>query len=70
MNLYGQDMDESVTPMESGLGWTVDMSSERDFIGRQALMTTPPGSDSSVCCCWRRACCAATNWCALTTVKA
>jgi aminomethyltransferase len=41
MNLYGQDMDESVSPMESGLGWTVDMSSERDFIGRQALMTAP-----------------------------
>ena len=30
MNLYGQDMDESVTPMESGLAWTVDLSSERD----------------------------------------
>ena len=42
MNLYGQDMDESVTPMESGLAWTVDLSSERDFIGRQALVTTPP----------------------------
>ncbi len=42
MNLYGQDMDESVTPMESGLAWTVDMSSGRDFIGRQALVTTPP----------------------------
>jgi aminomethyltransferase len=41
MILYGQDMDESVTPMESGLAWTVDMSSERDFIGRQALVTTP-----------------------------
>jgi len=41
MNLYGQDMDESVTPMESGLAWTVDLSSERDFIGRQVLVTTP-----------------------------
>jgi aminomethyltransferase len=40
MNLYGQDMDESVTPMESGLTWTVDWSSERDFVGRQALLTT------------------------------
>ena len=37
MNLYGQDMDESVTPMESGLGWTVDVSGARDFVGRRAL---------------------------------
>jgi len=37
MNLYGQDMDESVSPLESGLGWTVDMSGEREFIGRAAL---------------------------------
>lgn len=38
LNLYGQDMDESVTPLESNLGWTVAFNStERDFIGRQAL---------------------------------
>jgi len=37
MHLYGQDMDEDVTPLESGLGWTVAMKDERDFIGRQAL---------------------------------
>jgi aminomethyltransferase len=37
MNLYGQDMDETVTPLESGLGWTVDLSSPRDFIGKAAL---------------------------------
>ena len=42
MNLYGQDMDESVTPMESGLAWTVDLSQERDFSGRGALTSTPP----------------------------
>lgn len=39
MNLYGQDMDESVTPYESGLAWTVAMKDDRDFIGRQALET-------------------------------
>ncbi|MCP5242377.1 MAG: glycine cleavage system aminomethyltransferase GcvT [Burkholderiales bacterium] len=38
MNLYGQDMDETTLPMESGLGWTVDLKSERDFIGKQALL--------------------------------
>lgn len=37
MNLYGQDMDESVTPYEAGLGWTVSLDEGRDFIGRAAL---------------------------------
>jgi aminomethyltransferase len=37
MNLYGSDMDETTSPLVSGLGWTVAMSDERDFIGRQAL---------------------------------
>lgn len=38
LNLYGSDMDESVTPLESNLAWTVAMEpAERDFIGRQAL---------------------------------
>ncbi|MGH8763900.1 MAG: glycine cleavage system aminomethyltransferase GcvT [Nitrosospira sp.] len=41
MNLYGQDMDETTSPLESGLGWTVDLKSDRDFIGRQALLKTP-----------------------------
>ena len=38
MNLYGQDMDESVSPLESALGWTVAMKDEREFIGKQALL--------------------------------
>ena len=38
MNLYGQDMDESTTPWESALGWTIALDNpERDFIGRGAL---------------------------------
>jgi aminomethyltransferase len=38
MNLYGQDMDESTSPLESGLGWTVAWEpAEREFIGRAAL---------------------------------
>jgi aminomethyltransferase len=38
MNLYGNDMDESRHPLESGLGWTVAFNPpERDFIGREAL---------------------------------
>jgi aminomethyltransferase len=38
MNLYGQDMDEAVSPLESGLAWTVDIASGRDFVGRAALL--------------------------------
>jgi aminomethyltransferase len=37
MNLYGQDMDESTTPYEAALGWTVSLDEGRDFIGRAAL---------------------------------
>ena len=32
MNLYGQDMDEAVSPLAAGLGWTVDLASPRDFV--------------------------------------
>jgi aminomethyltransferase len=43
MNLCGQDMDEGVTPLESGLAWTVDTSDAgRDFIGRRALQAPAP----------------------------
>ena len=37
MNLYGQDMDERVNPLESGLAWTVDLASPREFVGKAAL---------------------------------
>lgn len=38
MNLYGQDMDESVSPLECGLAWAVAFDpKDRDFIGRGAL---------------------------------
>jgi aminomethyltransferase len=37
MNLYGQDMDDNVSPLDAGLAWTVDLVSDRDFIGKGAL---------------------------------
>lgn len=38
MNLYGNDMDENLSPLESGLTWTVSFDPpERDFVGRAAL---------------------------------
>ena len=37
MALYGQDMDEQVSPFEAGLAWTVALDAGRDFTGRAAL---------------------------------
>ena len=37
LNLYGQDMDETVSPWEAALGWTVALDEGRDFIGREVL---------------------------------
>jgi aminomethyltransferase len=38
MNLYGNDMDENVNPLEAGLAWTIAFDPPtRDFIGRKAL---------------------------------
>jgi aminomethyltransferase len=41
MNLWGQDMDESVSPLDAGLGWTVDLDGARDFVGKAALLARP-----------------------------
>jgi aminomethyltransferase len=38
MNLYGSDMDETISPLEAGLGWTVAWEpADRGFIGRGEL---------------------------------
>lgn len=38
MNLYGSDMDESISPLQANMGWTIAWQpSDRDFIGRAAL---------------------------------
>ncbi|OGT05646.1 MAG: glycine cleavage system protein T [Gammaproteobacteria bacterium GWF2_41_13] len=40
MNLYGQDMDETVTPLESNIGWTIAWEPlDRQFIGRKISET-------------------------------
>lgn len=31
-------MDETVSPLDAGLAWTVDLKSERDFVGKAALL--------------------------------
>jgi aminomethyltransferase len=40
MPLYGHELDESITPLEAGLGFAVRTDKE-DFIGRQALLAPP-----------------------------
>lgn len=38
MNLYGQDMDEGVSPLAANMGWTIAWEpQDRDFIGREKL---------------------------------
>lgn len=40
--LYGRDMDETVSPFEAGLTNLVETTSERNFVGRNALVSRPP----------------------------
>jgi len=37
MHLYGNDMDDTTTPLEVGLGWLVHLEMPKEFIGREAL---------------------------------
>ncbi len=37
MNLYGHEMDETVSPLIANMGWIIAWDGERDFIGRDAL---------------------------------
>lgn len=37
MALYGQDIDDTTTPLEGGLGWTVHLKGKGDFLGREVL---------------------------------
>jgi len=47
MNLYGQDMDESKHPIESGLNWTVAWEpGVRNFVGKQALLSIKEQANS------------------------
>jgi len=37
MPLYGNDIDETTSPFEAGLGWLVHLEMQANFIGRKAL---------------------------------
>lgn len=38
MNLYGHDMDETISPYECNMGWTLALKDDRDFVGRESLV--------------------------------
>lgn len=35
--LYGHELDEALTPLEAGLGWSVKLEKSQPFLGQQAL---------------------------------
>jgi aminomethyltransferase len=37
MHLYGQDMNDTTTPLEADLGWLIHLKEKGDFIGRSQL---------------------------------
>lgn len=46
MNLYGLDMDESVSPLAANMAWTISWDDEsRNFIGRETLATQRAAGD-------------------------
>lgn len=46
MNLYGHEMDESITPISCNMDWVVDTSDEtRDFIGKKAYQLAKTNPD-------------------------
>jgi len=50
MNLYGNDMNEDVSPLECGLEWTVAFEpADRTFIGRAALEAQKQASHARFC---------------------
>lgn len=38
MSLYGNDLDEDHSPLESGLNWTISLNDDRNFIGKAAIV--------------------------------
>ena len=43
---YGHDIDNTDNPIDAGLGFAVDMSNGRSFIGRDAIVALPPASET------------------------
>lgn len=67
MNLYGQDIDETHTPLTSNLGWSIAWEpAERDFIGRSGLLAEIEHGvkENWSAWCWKSAAfCVLIRWC-------
>jgi len=50
--LYGHELDEKTSPLESGLGWSVKLD-KGDFLGREALLRQQTEGLKKVCVCLR-----------------
>tara|TARA_B100000212_G_scaffold337637_1_gene312831 strand:- start:626 stop:1729 length:1104 start_codon:yes stop_codon:yes gene_type:complete len=37
LSLYGQELTENINPYEAGLGWTIHLENNHNFLGREAL---------------------------------
>lgn len=48
--LYGHELDEETSPLESGLGWSVKLD-KKDFLGKQALVNQKENGLSKQCVC-------------------
>jgi aminomethyltransferase len=48
--LYGHELDAHISPLESGLGWSVKLD-KGDFLGRQALVNQKTAGYTKVCAC-------------------
>ena len=75
MNLYGNDMDESTHPFESGLGWTVALEPRERALHRprrrsRRSRARARRASSWACCSRTAACCAATRRCIVPGVGA
>ncbi|SOY77965.1 Aminomethyltransferase [Cupriavidus taiwanensis] len=44
MHVHGRDMNSHTSPFDVGLGWSVDLGLERDFVGKAALRVRPQAS--------------------------
>jgi aminomethyltransferase len=48
--LYGHELDENTSPLESGLGWSVKLD-KGDFVGREALQKQKAEGLNKICVC-------------------
>ena len=44
LHLYGNDLDQTTTPIEAGLGWSVAKDKKEDYNGKEVIMGQLSGS--------------------------